>query len=145
MKNVIKSSDSLDSNILSPTEEFPSNSRWGFFRYLTGMAPVTSTLSTTEEFRSHFWSNFSTIWPELAPDTLTLSPTKEFPSNFLWSFFHCLNRTNPRYFDDQAISLSLRCQIHTVRTKQKFVQTSRTILCNWLLLLKSIWRIYRLH
>ena len=58
MKTVIKSSDSLDSNILSQTEEFPSNSRWGFFRYLTGMTLITSTLSPTEEFTSNIWSNF---------------------------------------------------------------------------------------
>jgi hypothetical protein len=61
MKKVIKSSDSLNSNILSPTEEIPSNSRWGFFRYLTGMAAVTSTVSPTEEFTSIFFRISSTI------------------------------------------------------------------------------------
>jgi len=84
-KNVIKSSERLDSCILSPTEAFPSNYRSGFFRYLTGMIRVTSTLSPTEEFKSNFWWNFSHYLSGTDPryvDRYILSPTGEFTSLF---------------------------------------------------------------
>jgi hypothetical protein len=149
-KNVIKSSERLDSCMLSPTEAFSSNSRSGFFRCLTGLTPDTSTLSPTEEFTSNFWWNFShyltgtdpryldryilspreeftsLFWSNffqylIGSDPLpsTISQTEEFPPNFQWGFFHCLNGTNPRYFDGRTISLSLSCQIHAARNKRE--------------------------
>lgn len=103
MKNVIKSSERLDSYILSPTEEFPSNSRWGFFHYLTGMTPVTSTLSLTEEFTSNFWWNFFhylTGTDTRYLDRYILSPTEEFTSLFWSNFFQYLIGSDPRYLDN---------------------------------------------
>jgi len=113
-----------------------------------GLTPDTSAgiyFHKTEEFTSYFWLNFSTIWQELTPDTSTLSPTEEFPLNFRWGFFHCLNGTNPRHFDGQAIFLSLRCQINAVRNKEKFVFGQGRFYVTDYLVLKCIWRIYRLH
>jgi hypothetical protein len=101
-KNVIKSSERLEIYILSPTEEFPSNFWWNFFRYLTGTDPRyldRYILSPTEEFTSFFGrisplrrqfhkqKNFrqvfgwvsSTVWTEPIPD---FSMVKPYPCHY---------------------------------------------------------------